>query len=120
MFHLDRSERNELRERLIKRIEKYIETAPELRVAPSLLLTALRSQFPEFIEKGAQSITGKPVFYLKEVVHRVVSSGKAWISTAVLGTGVTAIRACITNFRTQPEDIRVLVATLRDSRRESA
>lgn len=44
----------------------------------------------------------------EEIVRRVVTSGAAWISTTRL-RDQTVIRACITNYRTQPEDIRALV-----------
>jgi glutamate/tyrosine decarboxylase-like PLP-dependent enzyme len=46
----------------------------------------------------------------------VVASGKAWISTILLGGNKPALRACITNYRTGPEDIETLVAALADIR----
>lgn len=49
----------------------------------------------------------------RTIAMSVVASGEAWISTAVLGGVRTALRACITNYLTQPSDIRALVATLR-------
>jgi glutamate/tyrosine decarboxylase-like PLP-dependent enzyme len=47
-----------------------------------------------------------------EVAHRVVSSGEAWISTTKLAAARTALRACVTNFRTGPDDIQALADTL--------
>jgi glutamate/tyrosine decarboxylase-like PLP-dependent enzyme len=42
----------------------------------------------------------------------VVASGEAWISTTVLAGSKTVLRACITNYRTTPEDISALIETL--------
>jgi glutamate/tyrosine decarboxylase-like PLP-dependent enzyme len=50
--------------------------------------------------------------YLEGIARRVVASGAAWISTTRIGPGMPVLRACITNFRTGPEDIRALVAAL--------
>ncbi len=48
-----------------------------------------------------------------EVVDRVVSGGRAWISPVRLsGPTAIALRACITSHRTQPAVIDVLVAEL--------
>jgi glutamate/tyrosine decarboxylase-like PLP-dependent enzyme len=52
----------------------------------------------------------------KAIAAAVVASGEAWISTTVLGEGVTALRACITNYRTQPEDIEALGQSLQRAR----
>ena len=50
---------------------------------------------------------------VSDVVNRVVSNGRAWISQVRL-TGPTAIalRACITSYRTQPADVDILVDEL--------
>jgi glutamate/tyrosine decarboxylase-like PLP-dependent enzyme len=45
------------------------------------------------------------------IARRMVSSGQAWISTTVIG-GRSVLRACITHYGTQPEDVRALVAAL--------
>jgi glutamate/tyrosine decarboxylase-like PLP-dependent enzyme len=42
----------------------------------------------------------------------VVQSGSAWISTILLGGKKPALRACITNYRTGPEHIEILLAVL--------
>ncbi len=55
--------------------------------------------------------------HLKEIARRVVSSGEAWISTARIGGRTPVLRACITNFRTQAEDIAALIAVLDRARR---
>lgn len=47
----------------------------------------------------------------REIVRRVLGSGAAWVSTTVF-RGQDAIRMCITNGQTTPNDIRYLVATL--------
>lgn len=44
-------------------------------------------------------------------VMRILSSGEAWISTTLI-QGTTVFRACITNYRTQPENVEKLVESL--------
>ncbi len=63
---------------------------------------------------------GRSSDYLERVRRAVVESGAAWISTTRVGGGTLALRACITNFRTAPEDVRALVAALAAARGESA
>jgi glutamate/tyrosine decarboxylase-like PLP-dependent enzyme len=53
--------------------------------------------------------------YLQAVAQSVVSSGIAWISTTRLGAKVV-LRACITNYRTGPEDVDALVRALDEAR----
>jgi hypothetical protein len=55
---------------------------------------------------------GKAVSFIEAVAREVVSSGKAWISTTRIGGGTLALRACITNHRTGPDDVYALVQTL--------
>ncbi|MCX6564980.1 MAG: pyridoxal-dependent decarboxylase [Candidatus Aminicenantes bacterium] len=57
--------------------------------------------------------------FAAEIVRRVIASGKAWISTALLGGEKTAIRACINNFRTSREDVETLVEALNKAREET-
>jgi glutamate/tyrosine decarboxylase-like PLP-dependent enzyme len=45
------------------------------------------------------------------IVMRIVNSGEAWISTTKV-RGKLVLRACITNFRTQPDDILALIKSL--------
>lgn len=49
---------------------------------------------------------------LDEVLQRVNRGRKVWISKVRLSTGVEALRTCITNYRTQPEDLDVLLEEL--------
>jgi glutamate/tyrosine decarboxylase-like PLP-dependent enzyme len=55
------------------------------------------------------------------IVMRIVSAGEAWISTTQI-KGKTVLRACITNYRTEPGDIQALLQSLnqaRDSERDA-
>ncbi len=54
--------------------------------------------------------------FLEAIVRAVVGSGKAWISSTVLGGSTPALRACITNYRTEPEDVDALVRDLAEFR----
>ena len=53
---------------------------------------------------------------LEAVRANVFNSGAAWISTTRLGAGKPALRACITNFRTGPDDVEALIAALEAAR----
>jgi len=55
---------------------------------------------------------GRSAHYLDSVALRVVSSGKAWISTTRLAGTTPVLRACITNYRTRAEDLAALVDAL--------
>ena len=46
----------------------------------------------------------------------VVESGRAWISTTRVRGNVTVLRACVTSYRTNPDDIAVLVQALEAAR----
>ncbi len=59
---------------------------------------------------------GQKEEFLETVAREVVSSGKAWISVTRLGKDRPVLRACITNFRTGPEDIRTLVQVIGEAR----
>src|SRR5260370_790842 len=52
----------------------------------------------------------------QRVSDAVVESGRAWISTILLGGKKPALRACITNYRTGPEHIEALIKVLSDVR----
>jgi glutamate/tyrosine decarboxylase-like PLP-dependent enzyme len=52
----------------------------------------------------------------QKAAEAVVASGKAWISSVLLGGKVPALRACITNYRTGPQDIETLMAVLTEVR----
>ncbi len=59
---------------------------------------------------------GRSAAFLEAVAADVVASGEAWISTVALGEAGPALRACITNYRTGPEDVDALVASLARAR----
>lgn len=53
----------------------------------------------------------------QRIVDTVIRSGRAWISTIQLGRAKRpAIRACITNFRTRPQQIDLLINELSQAR----
>lgn len=55
---------------------------------------------------------GSSETYLKLIADLIVASGKAWISTTRIAGSEPALRACITNHRTEREDIEALVHDL--------
>lgn len=54
------------------------------------------------------------------IVRQAVASGQVWVSAAALPGPRAAVRCCITNFRTQPPDLAVLLDTLREARQACA
>lgn len=54
--------------------------------------------------------------YLEGVARHVVSSGRAWISTTRVRGDITVLRACVTSYRTNADDIRILIGALDDAR----
>ena len=53
-----------------------------------------------------------------DIVAHVLRSGEAWVSVTYLGAERrAAIRACITNFRTEPQDIDRTLQALEAARR---
>jgi len=61
---------------------------------------------------------GRSEVFLDALAREVVSSGAAWISTTKLAPDVPVLRACITNYRTQTEDVKSLVASLDKGRQK--
>jgi glutamate/tyrosine decarboxylase-like PLP-dependent enzyme len=61
---------------------------------------------------------GAQAHYLAEIAREVVTSGKAWISTTTLGIAQPVLRACITNYRTEAEDVRALIEALNEARKK--
>ncbi len=61
---------------------------------------------------------GKTAEYLNAIAHEVVDSGSAWISTTKLGQFGTVLRACITHFQTNLEDVKTLIQTLDQAREQ--
>jgi glutamate/tyrosine decarboxylase-like PLP-dependent enzyme len=64
----------------------------------------------------ARHAQGKDTEYLDRIAFDVVRSGKAWISTTRIAGTKPVLRACITNYRTAPDDIAALIAALNESR----
>src|SRR6266498_2803128 len=52
------------------------------------------------------------------VARKVVSSGEVWISTTRLNKGLSVLRACTTNYRTDSKDIEALICALDKARTE--
>lgn len=75
-----------------------------------------RTPLPLVCFVDARHPQGRSAPYLQAIVQDVINSGAAWISTARLATGQTVLRACITNYRTGPEDLTALVAALHAAR----
>ncbi len=63
---------------------------------------------------------GRSAAFLEAVAADVVASGEAWLSTVALGETGPALRACITNYLTGPEDVDALVAALGRARSRRA
>ncbi|MEW6367381.1 MAG: pyridoxal-dependent decarboxylase [Acidobacteriota bacterium] len=59
---------------------------------------------------------GRTESFIHAVAREVVSSGEAWISTTRLEREIPVLRACVTNYRTEPEDIRALVGAVGKAR----
>jgi len=51
----------------------------------------------------------------RAVVDEVNGRGRAWISEVLLSGGTKALRACITSYRTSPQDIGILIEELQRS-----
>jgi glutamate/tyrosine decarboxylase-like PLP-dependent enzyme len=62
---------------------------------------------------------GRSAERLSRVLNRVLGSGEAWISIAELPHWGSALRACITNYRTEPSDLDRLVTVLDRAREEA-
>src|SRR6185312_295339 len=53
---------------------------------------------------------------VEDIVSPVQARGRVWISDVVLGGREKAVRTCITSFRTQEEDLDILVSELEHAR----
>jgi glutamate/tyrosine decarboxylase-like PLP-dependent enzyme len=65
-----------------------------------------------FVDSQAGDREGRSAQLLERIAADVVASGEAWLSTVSLGEAGPALRACVTNHRTGPEDVDALVAAL--------
>jgi glutamate/tyrosine decarboxylase-like PLP-dependent enzyme len=63
---------------------------------------------------------GQSFTYLEGIAREVVSSGKAWISITRLDENTPVLRACITNYRTESEDVIALMRALNEARKSMA
>jgi glutamate/tyrosine decarboxylase-like PLP-dependent enzyme len=88
----------------------------ELRATGWKILNHTRLPLVCFVDQ--KSSEGRTEVFLDTVAREVVSSGKAWISFTRLDKNRPVLRACVTNFRTGPEDIRALVQALGEARRK--
>ena len=61
---------------------------------------------------------GASTGHAEALTRAVVTSGKAWISSIRIDDQTAALRACITNYRTGPEEVRALVETMQWARTE--
>jgi glutamate/tyrosine decarboxylase-like PLP-dependent enzyme len=55
---------------------------------------------------------------LEAICNKVVGPGDAWISITILNGNIPVLRACITNYRTEKEDIDKLMHLLQMARRK--
>jgi glutamate/tyrosine decarboxylase-like PLP-dependent enzyme len=62
-----------------------------------------------FVGSGPE---GRSTAFLEGVAADVVASGEAWLSMVGLSEGNQALRACVTNYRSGPEDVDALLAVL--------
>ncbi len=67
-----------------------------------------------------KSAQGRSAEFLDAIALKVVASGKAWISTTRLAGSTPVLRACITNYRTQAEDVSALLAVLNWARAQAS
>jgi glutamate/tyrosine decarboxylase-like PLP-dependent enzyme len=78
-----------------------------------------RTPLPVACFVDEKSPEGALAHHLERIARDVVSSGKTWISITRLGRDVPVLRACVTNHRTQAEDVRALVEALNEARGKS-
>jgi hypothetical protein len=71
-----------------------------------------RTPLPVVCFQDARHPDGGSLPYLKALADAVVASGRAWVSVTSLGAEIPAIRACITSFRTEENDLEALVDSL--------
>ena len=64
------------------------------------------------------NMEGKSGAFIEAVAREVVSSGEAWISVTRVKDDVPVLRACITSYRTTPEDVLTLVHAIDAARRK--
>jgi len=78
-----------------------------------------QTRLPLLCFVDGRSKDGRSLEYLQGIADRVVRSGKAWISVCRLAGGLSALRACITSYRTTADDLDELVDALETARQGS-
>lgn len=76
-----------------------------------------RTPLPVVCFRDGRNAKGRSFEFVETVTREIVSSGEAWISTTRLYNDIPVIRACITNYLTEHEDIHSLVASLNSARK---
>ena len=66
--------------------------------------------------QDARSPRGRSAEYLEAIARHVVASGDAWISTTRVRRDITVLRACITSYRTNADDICIFIRALDQAR----
>jgi glutamate/tyrosine decarboxylase-like PLP-dependent enzyme len=84
------------------------------RYVPAMLRTEIEAATTE-AERAAAEVKINRVN--EQIMYRVQRGGQAYLSNAML-RGKFALRACIINFRTTPDDIDLTLQTVRDVARE--
>lgn len=55
--------------------------------------------------------------YLEDIANKIVESGEAWISSTRLNSDLPVLRACITNYKTDENDVTHLTSILAEMRK---
>jgi glutamate/tyrosine decarboxylase-like PLP-dependent enzyme len=74
------------------------------------------TELPICCFQDRQSPDGRSADYLEAVAREVVASGDAWISTTRVRGNIPVLRACITSYRTNADDLRIMVSALNAAR----
>jgi glutamate/tyrosine decarboxylase-like PLP-dependent enzyme len=75
-----------------------------------------RTPLPVACFVDEESRKGSDARYLEEIAREIVTSGKSWISTTRIARNVPVLRACVTNYRTEADDVRALIEALNQAR----
>ncbi len=75
-----------------------------------------KTKLPVVCFTDAQRTVTESAEHLDAIANRVVSSGKAWLSTTRLDAKTPVLRACVTNYRTEVADVLALVQALNEAR----
>lgn len=90
----------------------------KLRAAGWEVINRTRLPLVCFVDRKSKD--GRTLEYLQAISDWVVQSGKAWISVCRLARGLSGLRACITSYRTTPDDLDALVDALEAARESVA